>query len=400
MRLRRIEPVLRRALRGPCRVPGGICVLVAVSGGADSTALLVALASIAGERDLALHAAHLDHGLRADSAADAAFVATLCERLGVALTSRRIDARAAMRRRGLTGEAGLRALRRAFLSRAAAQCGAAAIATAHTADDQLETVLLRLARGTGLRGLGGMRPRAGRWVKPMLGATRADVEADLTAARVPWRDDASNADPAYARNRVRHAVVPALAAALADGDRAGLARRVAAAAAEARAAHAAIARTVAPVLRQARAGARAKGTAGPQRGRAARALGVIELPAAGVRRLGAAARRELLRAAWHTVAPHGVGLTAAHVAQLERLAAGANGPVALPSGLAAWRDAGAIRIGRPGIQQWVHPGAGPADGVRRSARGARLHGARDPRPAPPGNPPATAAGKDFRKRGI
>src|SRR5262245_33035136 len=193
MRLRRLEPVLRCALRGPCRLPAGSTLLVAVSGGADSTALLVALSSLARESGLEIHAAHLHHGLRgADADEDLAHVRELCERLRVPLVAARWDCAARMRRRGTGGEAGLRELRREFLLTAARRAGAKAIATAHTADDQLETLLMRMARGTGLGGIAGMRARHGVWLKPMLQATRADVERDLRQHGLMWRDDASN----------------------------------------------------------------------------------------------------------------------------------------------------------------------------------------------------------------
>ncbi|MBI5169374.1 MAG: tRNA lysidine(34) synthetase TilS, partial [Candidatus Eisenbacteria bacterium] len=174
---------------------------MAVSGGADSTALLVALASLAGELELTLAAAHLHHGLRgADADADLELARSHARLLGVPLVSARVDARAAMKREGLSGEAGLRTLRRRFLLAAADRAGCAWIATAHTADDQLETLLMRLARGSGLAGLGGMRARRGPWLKPLLAATRADVERDLVRAGLGWREDASNASREHLRN--------------------------------------------------------------------------------------------------------------------------------------------------------------------------------------------------------
>lgn len=220
MRLRRVEPVLRAALTGPCRIRRGGTVLVAISGGADSTALLVALASLASSLRSTVVAAHLDHGLRGDeSTLDHAHVRALCRRLGVRLVATRIDAAARLRARGWNGEAGLRRLRRAFLMRAARHVGADVIATAHTADDQLETLLMRLARGTGLTGLGGMRPRQGRWIKPLLALSRAAARRDLLAAGIAWREDSSNATRAHLRNRLRLDVIPAWHAALEpDGD--------------------------------------------------------------------------------------------------------------------------------------------------------------------------------------
>src|SRR4029079_480923 len=149
-RLRRVEPVLRRALRELC-LPPGSTLLVAVSGGADSTALLAGLRSIAREFDLRLHAAHLHHGVRGATAdADARTVSSLCADLGVPLTAARIR-RERLGSRRLPSEEALRGFRRRFLLATARRTGAAAIATAHTADDQLETLLFHLARGAGLR---------------------------------------------------------------------------------------------------------------------------------------------------------------------------------------------------------------------------------------------------------
>lgn len=338
MRLRRIEPVLRRALRGDCALPRGSRVLVAASGGADSTALLLGLARVSPESGLEVAAAHLHHGLRgAEADADLGFVRALCSRLGVPLVAARWDATRRMRRRGLAGQEGLRRLRREFLAAAARRSGAAAIATAHTADDQLETVLLRLVRGAGLPGLGGMAERRGRWIKPLLGATRADVEADLRAAREPWREDASNASSAYARNRLRHDAIPALLAALAPGAdparaRAGLARRVSATAREAREARRALAAWTAPVLSRV------------SRIQAAE----FALDSAGVGSYPPAFQRALLRRAWRGIVGPRLGLTLRHLDALCHLIANPRrgARVLLPGGWAAEPGTDTLHIRR------------------------------------------------------
>ncbi len=235
-------------------------MLVAVSGGADSTALLLGLARLGPEFGYQLGAAHLDHGLRGlEAARDRRFVARLCAALGVPLESARWNTRERMRRRGLSGQDGLRRLRREFLERAARRLGAAVIATAHTADDQLETLLMRLARGAGLEGLGGIGARRGIWIRPLLAASRFEIEADLRAIRQSWREDASNADLRYERNRVRHQLVSAWLEATRGGDsaraRSRLAKRVAATLSEVRAACDWLDRRA----RRARARAQAKG---------------------------------------------------------------------------------------------------------------------------------------------
>ena len=187
--------------------PGSV-VCCAVSGGADSVALLHLLWGLCPPLGLTLRAAHFNHCLRgAESDGDAAFVQDLCRRWGIPLAMGRGDAAARAEATGESIEEAARALRRAFLL---AQPGY--IATAHNADDQVETILINLLRGTGLKGLGGMAPAAGRIVRPLLSATRADILTYLTARGLSWREDSTNALDDALRNRLRHHVLPLLRA--------------------------------------------------------------------------------------------------------------------------------------------------------------------------------------------
>jgi tRNA(Ile)-lysidine synthase len=217
-----LAAAVRKALDGlevPC---AGGTVVVGLSGGPDSVALADALARLAPARRLRVVAAHLDHGLRPGSAEDARFCAELAARLGLAFRSSTAHVRA--RRRGGGLEAAGREARYAFLRATARDEGALAIAVAHTRDDQAETVLLRLLRGSGSRGLAAMRPRAGDLIRPLLGVSRSEVMSYLAARALPWREDPSNADPAFLRNRVRHELLPYLELRFNRGVRGALAR--------------------------------------------------------------------------------------------------------------------------------------------------------------------------------
>lgn len=192
-------------------------VAAAVSGGADSMALLRILLALAGRLGVEVSACHVNHKLRGpDADADEAFVRAECARLGVPLTVCRAGEEGLPDASG--GEAGARALRYACFARVHA-AGIDRIATAHTVTDQAETLLFRLARGTGLHGAGGIRPARDFYVRPLLCLTRGEVEDYCRAAGQRWVTDATNLSDAYARNRLRHDALPALRQANAGAER-------------------------------------------------------------------------------------------------------------------------------------------------------------------------------------
>jgi tRNA(Ile)-lysidine synthase len=208
-----------------------LTVIVGVSGGADSVCLLHALVQLAAHWRLALHVAHLDHNLRPESAADAHFVAQLAAELRLPIHCRRlVDGELDGQPGGL--EAAARRVRYTFLAQIAINVTSAAqvpvVALAHQADDQAETLLLNLVRGSGLQGLGGMQPirelsippgtdppdvnqRNVCIVRPLLRVRRSTILAYLQQNHLAWREDASNADTAFVRNHLRHQVLPLLA---------------------------------------------------------------------------------------------------------------------------------------------------------------------------------------------
>lgn len=209
---------LIEALRVLLRVPNplleqGDHVLAAVSGGPDSLALLHALGSLRIDIGLlGLSAAHFNHGLRGQEADDdAAFVAGFCAARGIPCFVGKADIAQEAAQAHVSVQQAARAARYAFLARTAQECGASTVATAHTQDDQAETVLLHVLRGTGLDGLRGIPARRGIYVRPLLGVSRAQVEAYCAAHALLPRTDTSNSDTShYARNRVRHDLLPLL----------------------------------------------------------------------------------------------------------------------------------------------------------------------------------------------
>lgn len=182
-------------------------VLAAVSGGADSVSLLHLLLSLRDEFGFTLEAAHVHHGLRGEEAdRDERFVRELCEKWNVPLHVLRADVAAEAARTGESLEACGRRVRYGFFDSVAK----GEIATAHTRDDNAETVLLHLARGSGVRGLCGIPPVRGNVIRPLLDCTRADVEAYCAAHGLDYMTDSTNLSGAFARNRVRHEILPAL----------------------------------------------------------------------------------------------------------------------------------------------------------------------------------------------
>jgi len=179
-------------------------IVLAVSGGTDSTALSLLLAELREEFGIVLHVAHFDHRARPRAAAaDAAFVAELANHIGATLRVGRAEAPP-------KNEDDARNARYDFLRRVARDLGATAIATGHTRDDQAETVLLHLARGSGLAGLAGMRPERDGIVRPLLAIGRSDTVAVCAAARIAPREDPTNRSLRFARNRIRLRVLPEL----------------------------------------------------------------------------------------------------------------------------------------------------------------------------------------------
>ena len=192
-------------------VAPGDLVIVAVSGGSDSTALLHALAQLRSALSIRLRAAHVHHGIRGREAdADAEAARELASDLNIPFSLRRVDAPAHARKRGLSLETAARELRYAALEGISRRCRASRIATGHTLDDQAETVLLNCLRGAGPRGLAGIPPVRGSIIRPLIGIGRADARRYCEAQRLRYRVDRSNADPAHTRNRIRHEIIPAL----------------------------------------------------------------------------------------------------------------------------------------------------------------------------------------------
>ena len=205
-------------------------LVVGVSGGADSTALLHCLSSLRDVLGVELAAVHINHKARgAESDGDAAFVRKLCRELRVKCSIRSIDVAARARKRKISFEMAAREARyESFVSEARKAGPGTAVVTAHTRDDQAETVLLKLARGAGIRGLAGIPPRGEvdgvTVMRPMLDISREEIISFLRSRKLEWREDSSNSSAGYMRNRVRHRVLPLIEADLNPNAKTALAR--------------------------------------------------------------------------------------------------------------------------------------------------------------------------------
>ena len=206
---RRVELEFRRA--AAALLPRDTQLLVAVSGGGDSIALLHLLHAMAPTHGLSLRVAHLDHGLRRGSRTDRRFVERTARELGLSCSSDRRDV-AALRRKDESPEEAARRVRRAFLLESAHRTGCRWIATGHTLDDQAETVLMRLVRGAGATALTGMAVSGpGPFVRPLLEIERDELRSFLRRRGLDFRDDPTNHDLRFDRNRVRRLALPLLA---------------------------------------------------------------------------------------------------------------------------------------------------------------------------------------------
>jgi tRNA(Ile)-lysidine synthase len=196
---------VRGAIAEHALAPRGTTLLVAVSGGPDSMALLHVLAGLRGKGAFGLFAHGVDHGLRPEAGAELDLAETFARSLDVPFSRSQVTVGG-----GSNLQARARDARWAALRQAAGHLGADRIATGHHADDRAETVLMRILRGTGARGLGALPPLDGDRVRPMLRARRADVEAHVARHRIPHANDPSNRDPRFLRTRVRFEVLPVL----------------------------------------------------------------------------------------------------------------------------------------------------------------------------------------------
>ncbi len=206
-----LQQIMRQSIQQYQMLRQGQCVLCALSGGADSIALLRALLAVAQQMQWRIQACHINHMLRGEEAMrDEMFVRTQCDELGVPLTVKKQDVKAYALEHKMGTEEAARQVRYALLQECAADIAADKIALAHTLDDNLETMLFHLVRGAGAQGLSGIPPVRDNLVRPLIGVTRVQVEAFLAVLAQPYVNDSTNVSTQYTRNQIRHEIIPIL----------------------------------------------------------------------------------------------------------------------------------------------------------------------------------------------
>lgn len=209
--MKKIEEKAEALIRKYNMIEKDDVVIAGVSGGADSVCLLFVLCALRETYDFSVRVCHVNHGLRgADADADERFVEALCRELKVPCRVFRRDVELIARKRKQSTEEAGRTVRREAFETMCREEGGTRIASAHHSNDNAETILLNLARGTGLKGLCGIRPVYGKWIRPLLGVSREEIESALVQEKIPWRQDLSNEEDVYTRNRIRHHILPAL----------------------------------------------------------------------------------------------------------------------------------------------------------------------------------------------
>ena len=189
----------------------GECVLCALSGGVDSSVLLDVLVKCSHQLGIRVCAAHLNHMLRGDDAVqDEEFVRQKCESMGIPLMCERADVARIAKETGESCELAARNVRYEFLERAGKHFGASKIATAHNANDNLETILFNIARGSGIDGLNGIPPVRGNIIRPLISVSRKDIEVYAKENQIAFCEDKTNAETVYSRNKIRHQIIPVM----------------------------------------------------------------------------------------------------------------------------------------------------------------------------------------------
>jgi tRNA(Ile)-lysidine synthase len=312
-------------------------LVVAVSGGPDSVALLHILVELQPVWDLRLLVCHLDHRLRpGESARDAQFVARLAGDLGLPAVIEECDVAARARSEGVGLEEAGRKARYAFFEQSRILHQADLIALGHTADDQVETVLHHLLRGSGLRGLGGMAPaRNGLVVRPLLGVWRSEITRYLGDRNLPYRTDASNSDTLFVRNRIRHNLLPSMRQACGPGIDQAIHRLAVTAREDHQYIEMSVLQRSAQMLKSLPDGS-------------------LQCPARELLALPAALRRRLILRAFQLCSPAGSNWDFAHVERVLGLAVpGQSGKsVPLPYGLEVTRQFDQLSFQRQGCKRW------------------------------------------------